>query len=299
MKILLYKNENAHHKNKNALQKYKNIQFINVESLDNITDISDYDCVLSLCYPIDISKYPNTLFIFGPHFSVFPDEKINSIKHKNSIYIQPSDWVRDLWINCDNGNMCNGLKIKSLPFGVETEKFKELKPLQERNKVFLYYKHREQSELNFLTHFLDSKKIIYKIFSYDWRYSEEEYLQYLQESKYAIILDAHESQGFATQEALSCNVPLFVWNVNSFSQEVGTNYPDFPATSIPYWDERCGEFFYNTEEIEKKFELFLSKLETYQPRNYILENLSMEVCEKRLIDFVKDFSLQETNVETV
>ena len=82
------------------------------------------------------------------------------------------------------------------------------------------------------------------------------------------------------------------------NQEVGMNYPDYPATSIPYWDERCGEFFYDIEEIEKKFELFLSKLETFEPRNYILENLSMEVCEKRLMDFVNKWNnnFRNTNV---
>lgn len=31
------------------------------------------------------------------------------------------------------------------------------------------------------------------------------------------------------------------------SQEEGYNYPDIPANVIPYWDERCGEFFYREE----------------------------------------------------
>jgi hypothetical protein len=288
MKILLYKNNGSHHKNKNALQKYKNIKFINVDSLDNISNLNEYHCVLSLCQPIDVIKYPNVLFLFGPQFSVFPDSKINSIKQKNVIYLQPSIWARDVWINYNNGIDCNCLRIESMPFGVETETFKEIKPIIERNKVFLYYKHREHNELDFLTRFLNSKNIEYHIFSYDGRYNESDYLHYLQESKYGIILDAHESQGFAIQEALSCNVPLFVWNVSSLTQEVGTNYPDFPATTIPYWDERCGEFFYNKEEIEDKFQLFLSKFETYNPRQYILETLSMEVCERRLIDFINE-----------
>ena len=78
-------------------------------------------------------------------------------------------------------------------------------------------------------------------------------------------LDAHESQGFALQEALSCNVPLFVWNITSMRQEYGSSYNDIPATTIPYWDERCGEYFYNINELEDKFNLFLSKLETYKP----------------------------------
>jgi len=285
MKILLYKNEGSHHKNTNALNHYKNIEFTIFNSLQEINNLEDYDCIISVAQPIDISLYPNTLFLFGPQFSVFPDEKLNIIKGNNSYFNLLSDWIIQFW---NRYEITNGINPITLPFGVETDKFTEIKPITERNKVFLYYKHRENNELNFLTQFLNSKNIEYHIFSYDGRYNESDYLHYLQESKYGIILDAHESQGFAIQESLSCNVPLFVWNVSSLNQESTTNYHDYPATTIPYWDERCGEFFYKKEEIEEKFELFLSKLETYNPRQYILETLSMEVCERRLIDFINE-----------
>jgi len=296
MKILLYKNQGAHRKNANALQKYKNIQFTNVDSLDNIFNTSsEYDCVLSFFKPIDISKYPNILFIFGPQFSVFPDENLNNIKGKNSYYNLLSEWVVNFWKNYE---ITNNINFITIPFGVETDKFIEIKPIKERSKVFVYSKIRDENELKFLINFLMNKNIEHEIFVYDLTYNEEYYLQYLQESKYGIILGRHESQGFAIQEALSCNVPLFVWDVKYMNQEVGMNYPNYPATSIPYWDERCGEFFYDIEEIENKFELFLSKLETFEPRNYILENLSMEVCEKRLMDFVNKWNnnFRNTNV---
>jgi hypothetical protein len=115
-------------------------------------------------------------------------------------------------------------------------------------------------------------------------------LKYLQHSKYAIVIGRHESQGFAIQEAMSCNVPLFVWSVISMNQEVGYNYHDFPATSIPYWDEKCGEFFHEYEEMENKFDLFLNKLELgfYNPRKFILENLSLEICEKKMMDLINN-----------
>jgi len=284
MKILLYKNEGSHHKNNNALQNYKNIDFFTINSINDVDNLNEYDCLISLCEPINVVNYPNLLFIFGPHFSVFPDDKLNLIKGKNSYYNNLSEWVLNLWSSYE---ITNGINLITLPFGVETNKFTEIKPIDERNKVFLYYKHRDNNELNFLTQLLNSKNIDYRIFSYG-TYNESDYLDYLQQSKYGIILDAHESQGFGIQEALSCNVPLLVWNVSSLNQESTTNYHDYPATTISYWDERCGEFFYKKEEIEEKFELFLSKLETYNPRQYILETLSMEVCERRLIDFINE-----------
>ena len=74
--------------------------------------------------------------------------------------------------------------------------------------------------------------------------------------------------------------------INILNQEYNSTYNDIPATTIPYWDERCGDFFYNINNIEEKFNSFLDKLNTYKPREYVLENLSMEVCEKKFIDLV-------------
>jgi glycosyltransferase involved in cell wall biosynthesis len=118
-----------------------------------------------------------------------------------------------------------------------------------------------------------------------------DYINYLHESKYGIWIGCHESQGFALQEALSCNVPLLVWNVESMNQEYGCNYIDIPATTTPYWDERCGEYFYDSNNFEDIFNKFIFNIENYRPREYILENLSMEVCEKKLIDTINNINI--------
>ena len=111
----------------------------------------------------------------------------------------------------------------------------------------------------------------------------------MQNAKYGIIIDAHESQGFAIEEALSCNVPLLVWNVSFMSHEHGSNYPNIPCSSIAYWDERCGEFFYTAKEFETTYNKLITKLETYRPREYIMENLSPQKCGERFIELVASF----------
>ena len=129
-----------------------------------------------------------------------------------------------------------------------------------------------------------------KIFSYG-SYKEEDYISSLQNTKYMIILGRHESQGFAIEEELSFNVPLLVWSSTLRKQE----YPykkeymnvKSKVTTIPYWDERCGEFFHNFEELESTFDTFISKLETYKPRDYILENLSVEKCSERFLQLIE------------
>ena len=282
MKLLLLDNW-FHQKNIDALKKYKNLEITICKSLEHVNNLSEYDVVYSPSVPLDIKQYPNTKFIFGPHFSVFPDNKILHIKGKNAVYNQLSSWVVQLW---KNNNITDGLKIVEIPFGVDTHRFNCIKPINERTNVILYYKHRSPSELEFIKRSLASNGISFRIFSYDSRYNEDDYINYLQNTKYCIWLDAHESQGFALQEALSCDVPLLVWNIKSMNQEYGSSYDVIPATTIPYWDERCGEYFYEEHEFEKTFTLFISKLETYKPREFIIEKLSLDKCEEKLIDFV-------------
>lgn len=284
---VLFITSGLHHKNLHSINNYKNIDFHKINSINEISnyDLSNYDCVFSPCFPIDISLYQTTYFIFGPQFSVFPDSRINFIKSSKTSYIILSKWVKNIW---QSFPVCNNLNLVDIPFGVDTNIFCELVPISNRNKVFIYYKRRNPAELFLIESFLRNQNIEYKIFDYVQKYDEPEYLNYLQQAKFGIWLDAHESQGFALEEALSCNVPLLVWNVQSMNQEYGSQYNDIPATTIPYWDSRCGEYFYKDVDFISTFQLFLSKLDSYQPRQYVLENLSMEFCEQQFINILQN-----------
>ena len=237
-------------------------------------DIPNFDVICSPANPINAKEYPNKKFIFGPHFSVFPNQKLFNInnEHKNCVYIQPSRWAADVW-----SYVSKLLPINPFPFPVNVDRFIPLSNMK-RDKIFIYFKRRKPEELEFLKGELDRRDIQYVIFDYVKRYVENDYLQYLQQAKYGIILDAHESQGFAIEEALSCNTPLLVWCAQTMDQEYGMGYQPIPCTSVPYWDERCGEIFYKQEEFETQYDEFINKLDTYKPREYILENLGVEKC---------------------
>lgn len=284
MKVLFIENW-MHSKNLHALRKY-NIFIISINhtNLDSI-NLHHFDLIYSPACTIDVSKYPNSKFLFGPHFSVFPNkQQLDLITgNKNVIYIQPSEWAKNAWTR---NPICKNIRFEILPFGVDTDKFNEIKPISERDKVFIYFKRRQPAELNFILNFLNSKGITAKIFDYVNRYDESEYIDYLHESKFGFWLDAHESQGFALEEALSCNVPLLVWDVVSMNQEYGSYLGDVPATTIPYWDHRCGESFINLNNFAIIFDKFINNLNSYKPREYILENLSIEICNKKFIEIV-------------
>jgi len=286
MRILFIKSH-IHIKNLNFILNCKNIHFTIIDWIDDFykMDISSFDVVYSPCEPIDVSLYPNTKFIFGPQFSVFPDNNLVNIKGTNSIYNLLSEWVVNIW---KEYSICDNLKLVKLPFGVDTEKFKEVNPLSDRNNVVLYFKHRDPLDLQFIKNFLQNKNISYNLFSYDQRYDESTYIDCLQNAKYAVWVDAHESQGFALQEALSSNVPLLVWNVKSMNQEYNSSYSDLEATTTSYWDAKCGEIFYNSEELEDIYNYFINNLDSYKPREFIVENLSVEACENKWIETIQN-----------
>ena len=274
-----------HHKNMAALDKM--LDFLKYEyKYGGIKDISDYDVIYMPSTILDISKYKDKKFIFGPHLSVFPTEQILDINniYNNGVYIQPSDWSAEVWRNYEVEKL---IPIKVLPFSVDVDKFspKDI----EKDIIMVYTKRRNPHELNFIINYLNKNEIKYRIFDYVKGYTEKDYIITLARAKFGIIVDAHESQGFAIEEALSCNVPLFVWNVKFMSQEYRSRYKDIPCTTIPYWDETCGEYFYEHVEFEKNFERFLNNIEEnkYKPREFILNNLSVVKCASKLKDIIE------------
>jgi hypothetical protein len=145
--ILLVKE--LHHKNENAILKY-NIKFTRVNNISECSDLSIFDAVFCPGYSVDVSKYPNVKFIFGPHLSTFPNEVIHMIKSPNTIYIQPSQWVVDLWKLFP---ICNDLHMKVLPFGVDTNKFRPNSYIDNKTNVCVYFKRRNHAELQLVSNF--------------------------------------------------------------------------------------------------------------------------------------------------
>lgn len=283
---ILFVNPDIHAKNLNALTKY-NIIITSVynANLDTI-DLSKYDVVYSPSHPIDVSKYPGVKFIFGPHFSVFPEQtQMKMIEGKHAVYIQPSEWAQQAW---QKNQYCNNINIRVLPFGVDTNQFNEIIPISQRKNVFIYFKRRIPSELSTVYNFLVNHGFHPLIFDYVKHYNEVDYVNCLHNSKFGVWLDAHESQGFALQEALACNVPLLVWNVFSMNQSYGSGCPNIAASTIPYWSDNCGEYFTDVSELKPTFDKLLQNLDTYKPREFILENLSIEKCSAKFIDLVNN-----------
>ena len=205
---------------------------------------------------------------------MFPNDvvrRFNNI-HKNAVYILLSNWVINLWTIEYNYKT---LPVIDYAFPVDTIKFTPTD--QPKEKVFVYFKRRNPAELEFVCQFLRSKNIDFITFDYG-SYNEIEYINILNQARYGIWIGTHESQGFAVEEALFMNVPLLVWNARYMKQEHGSSYDKIKTycTTTPYWDDRCGIHFYTKEELNESYDNFINKLSKFNPRQYILENLSLE-----------------------
>jgi glycosyltransferase involved in cell wall biosynthesis len=107
-----------------------------------------------------------------------------------------------------------------------------------------------------------------------------------------IFLSAHESQGIACEEAMSAGVPILAWDPG-FCQDPERfrwNDPVIPTTSVPYFDERCGRRFLDIADFGRQLPLFMESLRSgaFSPRDYVLENLTVEKCSRSFIDILRE-----------
>lgn len=124
------------------------------------------------------------------------------------------------------------------------------------------------------------------------QYAPTEYKDALTRCRGMIFLSAHESQGIAYQEALATGVPVLAWDPGFVQdpQRFIWNEPEIPATSVPYFDERCGMRFRDYPDFAKTLPAFLDRLRLgrFNPRDYIVENLTVEKCSRHFVEFLDE-----------
>lgn len=287
-KLYIGNNTFIHHKNKLGLELMISHGYFekcsNVDESDIILYASASPYNSNSIHEINIydEKYKNKMILLGPHFSVFPTnfhKTIDNNINQNIRYNSLSKWVVDCW-KLDLCSSNPSLPIVQLPFPVDVDRFKPDENIREKNIVIIYIKNRVKEDYEFIIDYMKSKNYQVIIFNYKAKYNEIDFLNSLKMCKFCIWIGCHESQGFALQETLSCDVPLLVFNVTHMGQEEGYeknfDYCRTKATCLSYWHDKCGEVFYEKEDFEKTLNKFLINFELnkYKPRDFVLENLS-------------------------
>ena len=301
MKLVLYKldgTSNPHHKNLEAIQRMCKSYNINFESTNCTQRIKEnnYDilyCMSDYVNPYDIPE--NIKIIYGPQFWVIPVKPIlgkfdENIKDR-CVFNSLSNWIEDYFKEFGEFTV----PVYPLPFAVNTDKFNVLDKTDKKYDCIVYIKRISNKLIDYTFSLLNEKKIKYNTITYG-SYNEEKYLSLLHESKFMLTLDAHESQGFALEEAMSCNIPLLVMDATSMYDEMGDgvqstyNYmrasnKKLLATSVPYWSSECGIKITEQSELSESIDKMMILYKNFTPRNYIIRTLSDDICMKRILDY--------------
>ena len=225
------------------------------------------------------SKIEQDTTIIGPQVWMFDGYGQFLIENQNYYkkIIAPSEWVKNKFITKFN---LPEDKLAVWPVGIE-----EFDNIREPNyDCLIYFKRRDQSELDAVKKFLVSNGLSYRMVEYG-TYGEDGFKQLVNSAKFCFLINGTESQGIAVQEIMSMGVPIIAWDIKEWLDQ-GEAYR-VPATSIPYWDERCGEVFFNIEELEVTFSKFYATLDQYDPKAFIKDNLSFECSVKTLLDILR------------
>ena len=121
-------------------------------------------------------------------------------------------------------------------------------------------------------------------------YAPQAYRQALHRCRAMIFLCEHESQGIAAQEAMAAGVPILAWDQGFVGdpERFLWGQPHIPATSVPYFDARCGLTFRDASEFSSRLSEFLEafRARRYAPRDYILETLPVDKCARHFVEIV-------------
>lgn len=199
----------------------------------------------------------------------------------------PGPWMRE---------MCApywGDRVRMWPVGIDTD---EWAPTGAKSDVdvLLYDKVRWEHDrydrelLEPLRTELQRRQLRVATIRYG-HYRQEDFAALLQRSRAMLFVCEHETQGLAYQQALACGVPVLAWDRGGYWQDP-EYYPErvkfAPVSSVPYWDDRCGERFRTAIDFPAALEIFWAKVETgaYSPRKFILEHLTLAGCAQRYLE---------------
>lgn len=247
-------------------------------------------CIIGKPHVLDKIKWENPI-LFGAAVFSHPcdDPKLLERLPVKKILV-PGEWMRQ---------MCEpfyGSHVLSWAVGIDTNTWTPVPVECKDIDILLYDKVRWEHEfyekeliapIKFCLEQLGLKTVVIR---YGF-YREEEFHSLLARSRAMIFLCEHETQGIAYQQTLACGVPILAWDRGGYWQDP-SYFPDkvkfAPVSSVPYWDNRCGVKFKNITEFPAKLEEFLDKLnhQQFAPRDYIMENLSLEKCARNYLEIL-------------
>ena len=199
----------------------------------------------------------------------------------------PGPWILDMF------RPYYGERVSAWPVGIDTEVWTptgEPKTID----VLLYNKVRwdkdryDRELVQPIRDELSRRGLSFRELRYG-SYDPSDLADALRQCRSAVFLCEHETQGIAYQQMLSSGVPVLAWDRGGEWQD-----PEYhpsrvryaEVSSVPYWDERCGLKFADVPSFPTALDEFWNGVEAgrFSPRNYVLDNLTLETCAQDYAD---------------
>ena len=236
--------------------------------------------------------------ILGPDLLEHPNQVPDLMERpRYARYLTGSDWLFDIFAPA------YGSKVGSWHAGIETSEWVDARYAAKSVDVLivnnLRWDHDELARtlIRPITQHLTSNNLRHRTIRVPDT-STNDYRKQLQQAKSVLFLSEQEKQGLIYQYALASNIPVLAWNPGLWRDPNRLTYTqDSVATSsVPYWSDECGEQFTSVADFAIKFELFWKRLDEYEPRQFVKQQLSMEDSAEKYMHFLRMAAAQHSVV---
>ena len=264
----------------------KGLELLGIEVQNYPIVISEeFDYCVCLSDPValqgSLGDAPFKPHLVGPNMWELPEESV-AAKHQD--FLVPSQWVKDLYLTFD---IMKDKNIHVWPVGIDTDEWYDKRGEEKLGDCLIYHKGMPEATKNLVVELCLDKGLSWGALSYG-SYHESALHDATKQCRFAILTTKTESQGIAYQQILASGLPCFVFEKAEWDDRA--DGVKCPASAVPYFDERCGVKVRegaSREEIYEAFTGFLENLDTFNPRAYIEENLTLEVCAQKIIDILE------------
>lgn len=248
-------------------------------------------CIVGRPHVLDLIHWNNPIMFGAAVFSHPTDDPTLIERLDIRRVLVPGEWMR---------LMCEPYwagRVAAWPVGIDTETWRPSSEAHKDIDVLFYDKVRWERD-RFRQELIDPVLSVLQRHGANiatlryGHYGEQDFHSLLRRSRAMIFLCEHETQGIAYQQALASGVPILAWDRGGYWQDPAY-FPHRvkfgPVSCVPYWDERCGMKFERAAEFEACFMEFSEGVREgrYSPREFILENLTLEKCANDYMSFAR------------
>jgi hypothetical protein len=212
-----------------------------------------------------------------------------------AVYLQHSEWTNAIY------EPYFGDRCRIWPVGIDTRSWAPSPGFAKEVDCLIYDKIHWQREivvpqlLDPIRRELHRRGLSHRELRYG-QYNEPAYKAALRSASCMIFLCEHESQGIAYQECLASGVPILAWDQGRWldPDRFAWGQSEVAATSVPYFDKRCGLTFSDATDFPGKLDEFLdrARADVFAPREYVVDNLTLEKCSSRFVELLDEASSQ-------